>query len=142
MNASAAYLTKDLIHAAFAAAQNAYAPYSNFHVGAVLLSADGQLFTGCNIENAAFSPSNCAERTAFFQAICQGVRDFQKIVIVCYYDTSQPQFCTPCGVCLQVMSEFCKDDFEIITAKSPEEYRSYTLKDLLPQAFLFEPKNE
>lgn len=78
MNAPAAYLTKDLIHAAFAAAQNAYAPYSNFHVGAALLSADGQLFTGCNIENAAFSPSNCAERTAFFKQSAKAYVIFKK----------------------------------------------------------------
>lgn len=131
------YSNADLIRAAFASAARAYAPYSKFSVGAALLSADNRLFTGCNIENAAFSPSNCAERTAFFKAVCEGVRDFKKIAIVCYAEPSHPQFCTPCGVCLQVMSEFCGDDFEIIVAVSEEDYRSYPLKELLPHAFDF-----
>ncbi len=131
---------KELIRAAFAAAQCAYAPYSHFHVGAALLSANNRLFTGCNIENAAFSPSNCAERTAFFKAISEGIQDFKKIAIVCYHDHDKPEFCTPCGVCLQVMSEFCREDFEVIVAKDENTYQSYLLSDLLPHAFSFTKK--
>lgn len=116
-----------------------YSPYSNFQVGAALLSRDNQVFTGCNIENMAFSPTNCAERTAFFKAISQGVRDFSAIAIVGNPKGVSPEehgFCTPCGVCLQVMAEFCDPDtFQVLFVKTEDVYETHLLKELLPFAF-------
>ncbi len=125
---------KDLIIKAIDARQNAYAPYSKYKVGAALLTSSGKVYTGCNIENSAYSPTVCAERTAFFKAVSEGEKDFVKMALVCGYD-NKLGWCTPCGVCLQVMAEFCKDDFEIITAINAEEYKILTLKDLFPHAF-------
>ena len=117
------------------AMQYAYAPYSNFHVGACLVCQDGSVYTGCNIENAAFTPTNCAERTAFFKAVSEGKRDFVKIAIV-GGKKGEMTAPAPCGVCLQVMSEFCKaDEFEIVMAKSEEDYSSKRLSELLPSSF-------
>ena len=127
-----------LIRQALDAREKAYAPYSGFLVGAALLAADGNVYTGCNIENAAFSPTNCAERTAFFKAIADGVRHFSAIAVVGAMQGTAPEafdYVFPCGVCRQVMAEFCGEDFQIIAAKSPEDYRVYPLSDLLPEAF-------
>jgi len=133
---------EELIKNAIEARRNAYTPYSKFKVGAALLTEDNEIITGCNIENAAFGPTNCAERTAFFKAISEGVMDFKAIAIVGGKDTETDSFsgfAYPCGVCRQVMREFCSDDFEIIVGKSVDDYRVYTLKDLLPDGF--GPKN-
>ena len=113
-----------------------YAPYSKFRVGAALLAKDGKIFGGCNIENAAYGPSNCAERTAFFKAVSEGVQDFSAIVIAGGPEEGIRDFCAPCGVCRQVMAEFCEaDSFLVILAKSVEEYEVYTLRELFPKSF-------
>ena len=112
----------------------AYAPYSNFLVGAALLTASGKVYTGCNIENAAFSPTNCAERTAFFKAVSEGEREFVAIAVVGGKRGSEPSFCSPCGVCRQVMAEFCGGDFRVILGNS-EKVESYVLADIFPLAF-------
>lgn len=126
---------KQLIEKAMCAREKAYAPYSGFMVGAALECSDGKVFTGCNIENAAYSPTNCAERTAFFNAISEGYRDFERIVIV-GGKKGQMVAPSPCGVCLQVMAEFCKaDKFEIVMARSTEEYTTKYLRELLPDSF-------
>lgn len=127
----------ELIEAAARARKMSYSPYSGFAVGAALLCEDGSVFTGCNIENSAFSPTNCAERTAFFKAVSEGRRDFAKIAVVGgRADLATPEYCCPpCGVCRQVMKEFCKPDFEIIMAKSGDEYKIMTLSELLPASF-------
>ena len=127
---------KELINAAFSARENAYAPYSNFLVGAALMTKTGEIFTGCNIENASFSLTICAERTAFFKAISENKKDFIAIAIVGGKD-SEIDFCPPCGACRQVMSEFCNDEFNIIIAKSEQEWREYSLSELLPLNFDF-----
>lgn len=129
----------NLIKTAYEAQENAYAPYSHFHVGAALLTTSGTIYTGCNIENAAFSPTNCAERTAFFKAISEGEREFQAIAIVGNSEGEQPsptKFTSPCGVCRQVMMEFCDPKtFQVILASTPEHYKIYTLEELLPLGF-------
>lgn len=126
-----------LIETAIAALSHAYAPYSNFFVGSALLTENNKIYTGCNIENAAYSPSNCAERTAFFKAISEGERSFKAISIVGGTNKILQQFCSPCGVCRQVMAEFCSmDQFEIILATSIEEYKEFALGELLPESFL------
>ncbi len=113
-----------------------YTPYSHFKVGAALLAKNGTIYTGCNIENAAYTPTNCAERTAIFKAVSEGVREFDAICIVGGKDGVLEDFAPPCGVCRQVMMEFCQPDkFQIILAKGKEEYQIYTLKDLMPQGF-------
>lgn len=130
---------KELIQKAFEAQSYSYTPYSHFQVGAALLSNSGKVYLGCNIENAAYSPTNCAERTAFFKAVSEGTRGFRKIVIVGNPEgTAQGEgrYCAPCGVCRQVMAEFCNhDEFEIILAVSDTDYKSYKLKELLPLGF-------
>ena len=113
-----------------------YSPYSHFRVGAALLDKQGNIYTGCNIENSSYSPSNCAERTAFFKAVSEGIREFEAIAIAGGPEGAQElNYCPPCGVCRQVMREFCKDDFKIILVKSEEEYKVFTLGELLPQSF-------
>ena len=129
---------RELMNEALAARKMAYAPYSRFMVGAALLAKDGRLFTGCNIENAAYSPSNCAERTAFFSAVKEGVREFEAIAIAGgMADTEDDALdtCTPCGVCRQVMREFCSDDFRIIVHDAAAGLRTYHLSELLPAGF-------
>ena len=128
---------RELIRIAFEAREKAYTPYSHFRVGAALLCADGTVYGGCNIENAAFSPTNCAERTAFFKAVYDGHRDFRKIVVVGKSeDSSEYDYCAPCGVCRQVMAEFCDpEEFEIVLARSEEDFLTFRLKDLLPLGF-------
>ena len=126
---------KKLSKAALDVRKKAYCPYSGFAVGAALLAKSGEICTGVNIENAAFTPTNCAERTAFFTAIAKGERNFVAVAIAGGKAGEEPEdFCAPCGVCRQVMREFCGDAFEIILAK-PGEEKVYTLKDLLPQSF-------
>lgn len=131
----------ELISHALTARKNSYSPYSHFAVGAALLSKDGRLYTGCNIENAAFTPGNCAERTAFFKAVSEGVTEFTTIAIVGGPAGSDSlDLCAPCGVCRQVMMEFCDPKiFEVILAKDPEHYVVYTLEQILPMGF--GPKN-
>ncbi|MDD5811182.1 MAG: cytidine deaminase [Treponema sp.] len=113
-----------------------YAPYSHFHVGAALLTKDGKIYTGCNIENAAYGPSNCAERTAFFKAVSEGILKFDAIMVVGGPNGKIKDYCPPCGVCRQVMMEFCNpDEFKIFLAKSKDDIVEYTLKELLPLGF-------
>lgn len=128
---------KDLIESAIAARKRSYSPYSHYQVGAALLSGDGQVFTGCNIENAAYTPTNCAERTAFFKAVSEGVTDFAAIAIVGSPQGEElTQFSYPCGVCRQVMMEFCDPKrFQIIVARSAAEYQCMTLEEFLPCGF-------
>lgn len=128
---------QELIQQALAARKRSYSPYSHFQVGAALLSRDNQVFTGCNIENAAYGPSNCAERTAFFKAVSEGVYDFCAIAIVGGPESADVlEYCAPCGVCRQVMMEFCSPkSFRILLAKSAEEYQEYTLSQLFPMGF-------
>lgn len=124
----------ELIQMAREAREYAYSPYSGFRVGAALLCADGTVYTGCNIENRAYGPTNCAERTAFFKAVSEGKREFVSIAIV--GGKEEIVWCYPCGICRQVMAEFCESDgFRIICAKSEEEYKVYTLEELLPEMF-------
>ena len=114
----------------------AYTPYSHFNVGAALLCKDGSVYTGCNIENAAYTPANCAERTAFFKAVSEGKREFAAIAIAGGpKEAKKLNYCAPCGVCRQVMQEFCEDDFEVILVRSEEEYQVFLLKELLPMGF-------
>lgn len=124
-----------LIEKAFSMLKYSYSPYSHFAVGAALLSESGTIYGGCNIENSAFGPSNCAERTAIFKAISEGVKDFEAICIVGGANGIVKDFCPPCGVCRQVLREFCKPDFKIILAKSTKEFKTYTLSELLPESF-------
>ena len=125
-----------LIETALAMRGRAYAPYSGFRVGAALLTASGKIYTGCNIENAAYSPSNCAERTAFFKAVSEGERDFAAICITGGPGEEAPEeLCPPCGVCRQVMLEFCGPDFEILLAADTSRYEVHTLAELAPLGF-------
>ena len=127
---------KDLIEKAIGMMSYSYTPYSHFKVGAALLAENGEIFTGCNIENAGLSATNCAERTAFFKAVSCGVKDFKAIAIAGGREGVLTQATGPCGVCRQVMMEFCDPEtFKIILAVSTEEYDIYTLKDLLPLGF-------
>lgn len=127
---------KALLEHALAARSFSYSPYSRFSVGAALLAESGKIYTGCNIESASCSPTNCAERTAFFKAVSEGERSFLAIAIV-GGRTGEPagDFCPPCGVCRQVMTEFCGPDFQIILGKEDGEYKSYPLSALLPLPF-------
>ena len=113
-----------------------YTPYSGFKVGAALLTKEGKIYKGCNIENAAYTPTNCAERTAFFKAVSEGERAFQAICVVGGKDGILTEYAAPCGVCRQVMMEFCDPDtFQIILATSKDQYEIFTLKELLPLGF-------
>lgn len=124
-----------LINEAIKVMSYSYSSYSNFKVGAALLTESGKIYTGCNIENASFSATNCAERTAFFKAISEGERNFEKIAIVGGLNGIVSDYTPPCGICRQVMSEFCKPDFKIILAKSENEYIEYKLSEILPLSF-------
>ena len=128
---------QELIRSAFLAQKRAYTPYSGFQVGAALLTRDGKIYEGCNIENASFGATNCAERTAFFRAVYEGERDFLAIAIVGKPERAQEfQYCAPCGICRQVMAEFCSPkEFQILLPRSEEDYKEYTLKELLPLSF-------
>ena len=112
-----------------------YAPYSDFLVGSAILTSDGEIFTGCNIENSAFGPSICAERTAIVKAVSEGRKDFAAIAIAGGKRDGELQYCAPCGVCRQVMREFCRSDFKIYLAKSADDYQEFTLGGLLPESF-------
>ena len=125
---------EELISLAVEAMGNAYAPYSGFKVGAALLCSDGTVYTGCNIENAAYSPTNCAERTAIFKAVSEGRRDFTAIAICGGKNGKITDICPPCGVCRQVLQEFCKADFPVYLA-APDSYKTLTLAQLLPFGF-------
>jgi cytidine deaminase len=138
--------TDELVKRAFDARRMSYSPYSHFAVGAALLTKSGKIFLGCNIENAAYSPTNCAERTAFFKAVSEGEYEFEEIAICggLLDEFSQgkeyDEYCSPCGVCRQVMMEFCNPlDFKVTLAKSMKEYKTLTLEELLPLGF--GPKN-
>ena len=127
---------QELISRALEARKNAYAPYSDFRVGAALLSDSGEIYTGCNIENSAYTPTNCAERTAFFKAVSEGVRSFRAICIAGGPGEREPEeLCPPCGVCRQVMLEFCGPEFEVILAVNGQQYEVYTLDRLAPMGF-------
>ncbi|MCR5162140.1 MAG: cytidine deaminase [Lachnospiraceae bacterium] len=136
----------DLIDQALSKVQDSYAPYSHYHVAAALLSSDGRVFHGINIENAAYTPTVCAERTAFFKAVSEGARSFDAIAVVAAAKSdlparmqapaAVPYYPTPCGVCRQVMREFCDPEtFTVILARSADDYKVYTLKELLPESF-------
>lgn len=125
-----------LIDTAIEQLKFSYTPYSNFKVGAALLTKSGKIYTGCNIENASYTPTNCAERTAFFKAVSEGVRDFQAICIVGGKEGKLTEYTAPCGVCRQVMMEFCDPKtFQIILAVDKEQYTIYTLEELMPLGF-------
>jgi cytidine deaminase len=124
----------ELIALAAQARKMAYAPYSGFCVGAALLGKSGKVYTGCNVENAAYTPTNCAERTAVFKAVSEGEREFAAIAIVGGKGEEMSDFCAPCGICRQVLAEFCDGDFPVVLG-TPEKYQAYTLAELLPFSF-------
>ena len=130
----------ELVKTAIQMTERSYAPYSHFHVGAALLDKNGNIWTGCNVENAAYGPSNCAERTAVFKAVSEGVREFDAIAIAGGPEAqdgsvSIQDFCPPCGVCRQVLSEFCDRDFKIVLVNGKGEQKIFTLGQLLPESF-------
>ncbi len=124
----------ELMQLAVQARENAYAPYSKFRVGAALLGKSGTVYTGCNVENAAFSPTNCAERTAIFKAVSEGEREFTAIAITGSNENTPPSLCPPCGVCRQVLAEFCQGGLRILLG-TPEAMQAVTLAELLPLSF-------
>ena len=129
-------MIEKLIDTAMEQLEFSYTPYSNFKVGAALLTRSGEIYTGCNIENASYTPTNCAERTAFFKAVSEGVREFRAICIVGGKDGKLTEYTAPCGVCRQVMMEFCDPKtFQIILAVDKERYEIYTLEELMPLGF-------
>ena len=125
---------QELIRIALSARDEAYAPYSGFSVGAALLGKSGRIYTGCNVESRSFSPTCCAERVALFKAVSEGVREFSAIAIVGGKEDDLSKICTPCGVCRQVLAEFCQGDLRILTG-TPDQIQATTLADLLPLAF-------
>lgn len=127
-------LYKSLMEAASAARQYAYSPYSGYRVGAALLGKSGKIYTGCNVENAGYTPTNCAERTAIFKAISEGEREFSAIAVAGGAGDSIDPACTPCGVCRQVLAEFCTPTIPVILG-APDRLRVLTLGELLPFAF-------
>ena len=137
-------LTKELEQKLMATAieyrKRSYSPYSHFQVGAALLTADGEIIGGCNIENAAYTPTNCAERTAIFKAVSEGKKEFTAIAVVGGKVDGPLEFCSPCGVCRQVLVEFCDPKtFVVYLGTSVEDYKGYLLEELLPYSFT--PKN-
>lgn len=127
---------QELIRTAVKQLAYSYVPYSHFHVGAALLAKNGTVYGGCNIENAAYTPSNCAERTAFFKAVSEGVKEFSAICVVGGMNGELTEYTPPCGVCRQVMMEFCDpENFEIILATDTEHYEVFKLKEILPFGF-------
>ena len=126
---------KELVLKAIDSIKNSYSPYSQFKVGAALLTESGKVYTGCNIENVAFGPTVCAERVAFFKAISEGEKNFSKIAVVGGKNGIISSATPPCVVCRQVMREFCNDEFEILLVKENETYDKISLKDLLPYSF-------
>ncbi len=126
---------KKLIEFAKQAVQMAYAPYSKFNVGAALLTKSGKVYCGCNIENSSFGATNCAERTAVFKAISDGERAFEKIAVVGGKDGDFSELCFPCGICRQVLSEFCDKDFQIVLCDGNNEIKVYSLEEMMPYSF-------
>ncbi len=124
----------ELMRLAISAREYAYAPYSEFRVGAALLGKSGKVYTGCNVENAGYSPTNCAERTALFKAISEGEREFDAIAVVGGKYETIADFCAPCGVCRQALAEFCDDDFRVVLG-TPENIRVVSFAELLPFSF-------
>lgn len=124
-----------LISAALDARENAYAPYSNFFVGAAIETEDGRIYTGCNIESASFSGTICAERVALTKAVSEGVTKFSAIAIVGGGEDGITDYCAPCGICRQLLAEFCDDDMTVILARDLDDYEITTLGELLPRAF-------
>ena len=125
---------QELMERAVEARKNSYSPYSGFKVGAALLGKSGKVYAGCNVENAAYTPTNCAERTAVFKAVSEGEKEFSAIAIVGGKGEELSPFCAPCGICRQVLAEFCDEDFKILLG-TPEAFRAYTLRELLPFSF-------
>ena len=129
-------LIEELIETAIEMTKMSYSPYSNFKVGAALLAKNGNIYKGCNIENAGYTPSNCAERTAFFKAVSEGVKDLDAIAVVGGQNGVLTQMTAPCGVCRQIMMEFCNPKtFQVIMAVDKEHYKIMTLEELLPMGF-------
>ena len=126
---------KELYNSAIEAMEYSYSPYSDCKVGAALLCKNGKVFSGTNIENAAFGPTVCAERVAIFKAISEGEKDFEKIAVVGGKDGVVNGIFAPCGVCRQVLREFCTDDFEILLGETADSFKKVTLKELLPLSF-------
>lgn len=128
---------RDLVREAFEARKHAYAPYSGFMVGAALLCGDGSLYKGCNIENSSYGATQCAERTALFQAVFEGKRDFRAIAIVGKHkDADRFEYCAPCGICRQALREFCvPEKFRILLAVTEDDIREYTLEEMMPLGF-------
>ncbi len=120
---------------AVSAAENSYSPYSRFRVGAALLCSDGSVYTGTNIENSAYSATICAERTAFFKAVSDGKRDFVSMAIAGGREAVGKELCSPCGVCRQVMAEFCDPDKFTVLLVKKDGYEEYLLRELLPHSF-------
>ena len=130
------YNPKQLIEISIEQLKYSYTPYSGFKVGAALLAKNGSVYTGCNIENAAYTPTNCAERTAFFKAVSEGVKEFDAICIVGGENGILTEYAPPCGVCRQVMMEFCDPEtFQVILVNTPDDFKIFTLEELLPGAF-------
>ena len=125
---------QELMAMAVEARKASYSPYSGFRVGAALLAKNGKVYTGCNVENAAYTPTNCAERTAVFKAVSEGEREFIAIAIVGGKGEGTAEFCPPCGVCRQVLAEFCDPDFRVILGNL-ERFKAYTFAELLPVSF-------
>ncbi len=134
---------EELLKTAIEARENAYVPYSHFAVGAALLAKSGKVYRGCNVENAAYGPTNCAERTAFFTAVCAGEREFEALAI-CGGPAGKPvsELCAPCGVCRQVIREFCPDDFPIVLTTDGTKLYETTLAELLPMSFSADDLNK
>lgn len=126
---------KDLFILAKEAMKNSYAPYSNYNVGAVLLCENGNIYKGCNIENASYSVTNCAERTALFSAIASGEKEFEAICVVGGKNGEINNYAMPCGICRQALAEFCDADFKVYVGKKEEDIKEYTLSELLPYSF-------
>jgi len=126
---------KELVKLAFEAKEKSYSPYSHFQVGAALLAKNGQVYQGCNIESASYTPTNCAERTAFFKAVSEGVTAFEAIAVVGGKRGEKAELCYPCGVCRQVMAEFCDSDFRIIMGAEDGSIHETSLEEILPHRF-------
>ena len=129
---------RELAKTALEMRKMAYVPFSGHPVGAALLAKDGRVFTGCNVENSSYSPTICAERTAFVKAVSEGVREFEAIAIAGGFGEVPETYCAPCGVCRQVMVEFCRKDFKVILAKTPDDYKEYALEEIMPLGFKIE----
>lgn len=125
---------KELMALAAQAREKSYSPYSGFRVGAALLGKSGKVYLGCNVENAAYTPTNCAERTAIFKAVSEGEKEFEAIAIVGGKGDEWAELCAPCGVCRQVLAEFCDKDFRLVLG-NPNAIKAYTFAEILPLSF-------